>query len=38
MPEYLLIRLKRGMPWHASAFDNQWQVRAWSGRLIQISK
>jgi len=24
LPEYLLIGLKRGMPWHALAFDNQW--------------
>jgi len=36
MPEYLHIGLKRGMPWHA--FDNQWQVRAWSGRLWQNLK
>jgi len=27
MPEYLLIGLKRGMPWRVLAFDNQWRVR-----------
>jgi len=36
--EYLLIGLKRGMPWHALVFNNQWQVRAWSGRLRQNLK
>ena len=24
--EYLLIGLKRGMPWRVLAFDNQWRV------------
>jgi len=38
LPEYLLIGLKRGMPWHVSAFHNQWQVRAWIGQLRQNLK
>ena len=24
--EYVLVGLKRGMPWSVLAFDNQWQV------------
>jgi len=26
MPEYLLIGLRRGMPWSVLPFDNQWRV------------
>jgi len=38
MPKCLLIGWKHGMPWHASSFNNQWRVKAWSGQLRQNLK